>query len=32
MRSDFKPEVGHRFGFGADWGKVSCEVLAVEPH
>ena len=32
MKSDFKPEVGHRFNLEADWGKVSCEVLAVEPH
>lgn len=32
MRSDFKPEVGHRFDLEADWGKVSCEVLAVEPN
>jgi uncharacterized protein YndB with AHSA1/START domain len=32
MRSDFRPEVGHRFDLEADWGKVSCEVLAVEPH
>ena len=32
MKNDFKPEVGHRFDLKADWGKVSCEVLAVEPH
>lgn len=32
MKGDFKPEVGHRFEFEADWGKVSCQVLAVEPH
>lgn len=32
MKSDFKPEVGHRFDLEADWGKVSCEVLTVEPH
>lgn len=32
MKGDFKPEVGHRFDLEADWGKVSCEVLAVEPH
>jgi len=30
MKSDFKPEVGHRFDLEAEWGKVSCEVLAVE--
>jgi uncharacterized protein YndB with AHSA1/START domain len=32
MKSDFKPEVGHRFDLEADWGKVSCQVLAVESH
>jgi uncharacterized protein YndB with AHSA1/START domain len=32
MKSDFKPEVGHCFDLEADWGTVSCEVLAVEPH
>nr|WP_238933302.1 SRPBCC domain-containing protein [Sulfitobacter mediterraneus] len=32
MKTDFKPEVGHRFDLEADWGKVSCEVLTVEPH
>ena len=32
IKSDFKPEVGHRFDLEADWGNVSCEVLAVEPH
>ncbi|MDE9449796.1 SRPBCC domain-containing protein [Aliiroseovarius sp. Z3] len=32
MKSDFKPEVGHRFDLEAAWGRVSCEVLAVEPH
>ncbi|WP_217482771.1 SRPBCC family protein [Sulfitobacter maritimus] len=32
MKSDFKPEVGHRFDLEADWGKVSCKVLAAEPH
>jgi uncharacterized protein YndB with AHSA1/START domain len=32
MKSDFKPEVGHRFDLEAEWGKVSCEVLLVEPH
>ncbi|AXC50509.1 SRPBCC domain-containing protein [Paracoccus suum] len=31
MKSDFKPEVGHRFHLEAEWGKVSCEVLAIEP-
>lgn len=32
MKGDFKPEVGHRFDLQAEWGKVSCEILAVEPH
>ncbi len=32
MESDFKPEVGHGFDLDAEWGTISCEVLAVEPH
>jgi uncharacterized protein YndB with AHSA1/START domain len=32
MKSDFKPAVGHRFDFRADWGKVDCEVTEVEPN
>lgn len=31
MENDFRPEVGHRFEFNADWGKVTGEVLAVQP-
>ena len=31
MKNDFKPVVGHRFDFRADWGGVDCQVLAVEP-
>ena len=31
MKSDFRPEVGHRFRLNADWGTVDCEVLEVEP-
>jgi uncharacterized protein YndB with AHSA1/START domain len=31
MKNGFKPAVGHRFEFRADWGSVGCEVLAVEP-
>ena len=31
MKSDFKPAVGHRFNFRADWGAVDCEVLTIEP-
>jgi uncharacterized protein YndB with AHSA1/START domain len=32
MKSDFKPVVGHRFDFRADWGSVDCKVEAVEPN
>ena len=32
MKNDFKPVVGHRFDFRADWGAVDCQVLAVEPN
>ena len=32
MSNNFKPIVGHRFEFDAQWGKVECEVLAVEPN
>lgn len=31
MKNDFKPVVGHRFDFTAEWGAVSCEVLEIEP-
>ena len=32
MKSDFKPDVGHRFNLHGDWGGVlDCEVLA-EPN
>jgi len=31
MKNDFKPVVGHRFDFRADWGSVGCQVLEVEP-
>ena len=30
MKNDFKPVVDHRFSLSADWGKVDCQVLAVE--
>lgn len=30
MKNDFKPIVGHRFDFSAEWGAVSCEVLEIE--
>jgi uncharacterized protein YndB with AHSA1/START domain len=32
MQNDFKPVVGHRFDFRADWGSVGCEVLEIEPN
>jgi uncharacterized protein YndB with AHSA1/START domain len=32
MKNAFKPVVGHRFDLKADWGKVECEVLAVDTH
>ena len=33
MKSDFAPEVGHRFNLRGDWGGVlDCEVLTVEPN
>jgi uncharacterized protein YndB with AHSA1/START domain len=31
MRTEFRPEVGHRFALSADWGVVDCEVRTVEP-
>jgi uncharacterized protein YndB with AHSA1/START domain len=31
MKSDFRPDPGHRFRFTADWGEVACEVREVEP-
>ena len=31
METEFKPEVGHAFELNAEWGTISCEVLAVEP-
>ena len=30
MEGDFTAEPGHRFELNAEWGTVSCEVLAVE--
>jgi len=32
MKNDFKPVVGQRFSFRADWGVVDGKVLAVEPN
>lgn len=32
MKNEFKPVVGHRFELSAEWGRVECEVLAVEPN
>lgn len=31
MPGDVSAQVGHRFEFGAEWGKVACEVLEVDP-
>jgi len=31
MQNDFRPALGHRFSFRAEWGAVDCEVLALEP-
>ena len=30
MKNAFEPVAGHRFDLSAEWGKVECEVLAVE--
>ena len=30
MKNAFEPVVGHRFDLSAEWGRVECEVLAVE--
>ena len=32
MKSNFKPDVGHRFNLSADWGVVECQIQAIEPH
>ena len=32
MKTDFKPVVGHRVDFRADWGAVDCQVMAFEPN
>lgn len=32
MKGDFAPVLGHRFSLRADWGKVDCEVRAIEEH
>jgi uncharacterized protein YndB with AHSA1/START domain len=35
MKNDFKPAIGHRFNFRADYlpnGALDCEVLAIEPN
>src|SRR3546814_3361719 len=31
MAGDVASTPGHRFRFGADWGHVDCEVIAVDP-
>lgn len=32
MKNAFAPVTGHRFELSAEWGKVACEVLQVEPY
>jgi uncharacterized protein YndB with AHSA1/START domain len=32
MQNDFAPVAGHSFELRADWGKVDCRVLEVEPN
>jgi uncharacterized protein YndB with AHSA1/START domain len=32
MKTDFQPQIDHRFRFSADWGAVDCRVLVVEPN
>ena len=33
MKTDFRPEVGHRFHLTGEWGGVlDCKVLTLEPH
>lgn len=32
LKNDFRPEVGHRFKFRAEWGEIDCKVVEVEPH
>lgn len=32
MKNDFKAETGHSFSLEADWGRVDCKVLALEPN
>jgi uncharacterized protein YndB with AHSA1/START domain len=31
MNNDFQPVVGHDFRFTADWGRVDCRVLTIQP-
>ena len=32
MKNSFKPQVGHQFSMGAEWGSIDCEVQTVEPN
>ncbi|WP_428408305.1 SRPBCC family protein [Hyphococcus sp.] len=32
MKTDFQPNLGHRFKFSAEWGSVDCEILEIEPN
>jgi uncharacterized protein YndB with AHSA1/START domain len=30
MKTDFRPDIDHRFSFRADWGSVDCQVLDID--
>ncbi|SDG35744.1 SRPBCC family protein [Pelagibacterium luteolum] len=32
MKTDFRLQIGEKFGLHGDWGSVECEVLDIEPH
>lgn len=32
MKTDFAPQVDHRFTLSGDWGSVDCRVLTLEPN
>ncbi len=31
MKTEFRPVLGHRFAFTADWGSIDCELREIEP-
>ena len=31
MQTDFRLVMGHQFSFSAEWGKVDCEILEIDP-